>query len=149
MLALIWDLAICLFVFAAVNYGIKQTPDVYSAKYSNQMKTDSDNQRLKTIETSHQEIYLRKLRERVEKYIRENLVSIARANNAGSEGLIAEEVCFINDNRALIFYSGGKNNDRYLAEIIFGEDNDQVEINRFILKIKNEADYSGGLYGAD
>lgn len=144
MLAVIWNLAICLFVVAAFSYGMKNTPGIYAVKYSNQAKINAADQ-----ENLNQEIYLRKLREKVENYVRENIVSLSKANNAGEDGLAVENISFINDDRALIFYGGGVNNDRYLAEIVFGEDNGQVKIDRFILKVKNDTDYFGGLYGAD
>jgi hypothetical protein len=83
----------------------------------------------------------------VEPYIRNNIATLAGANNAGGSASIVDGVDFINLNRALIFYH--ENSDKYLAEVVFADPNSNVEIERFILKIKNDNDYSGGVYGAD
>ncbi|MDD4902564.1 MAG: hypothetical protein PHE24_05515 [Patescibacteria group bacterium] len=83
----------------------------------------------------------------VESYIRGNISALAEANHAGDSSATVDDVDFINVNRALIFYHGQA--DRYLAEVVFNDNNHQVNVERFILKIKNDTDYSGGVYGAD
>jgi hypothetical protein len=80
-------------------------------------------------------------------YIQNNIKTIAAANNAGDGGSTVDGVDIINVNRALVFYH--ENSDRYLAEMVFSDNGGQVKIDRFILKIKNDNDYSGGVYGQD
>jgi|WetSurMetagenome_2_1015567.scaffolds.fasta_scaffold364800_2 hypothetical protein len=83
----------------------------------------------------------------VESYINKNIAILAGANNAGGASSVVDSVDFINVNRALIFYH--ENTDRYLAEVVFKHNDDRAEIERFILKVKNDNDYSHGVYGAD
>jgi hypothetical protein len=91
--------------------------------------------------------YFNKIMNDVEVYARGNITKMAAANNAGDGGSQVDSVNFININRALIFYH--EKNDKYLAEVVFSDRNSRVNIERFILKIKNDNDYSRGVYGAD
>jgi len=91
--------------------------------------------------------YYNKMMNDVEVYTRKNITKLASANNAGDGGSQVDSVNFININRALIFYH--ENSDKYLAEVVFSDRNNKVNIERFILKIKNDNDYSRGVYGAD
>jgi hypothetical protein len=88
-----------------------------------------------------------KIMNEVESYLYRNIGPLAKANNAGNGESVVDGVDFINTNRALIFYH--ENNDKYLAEVVFDDKNDQAKIERFILKVKNDDDYSRGVYGAD
>jgi ABC-type glutathione transport system ATPase component len=81
----------------------------------------------------------------VDAYTRQNITALASANNDGGGGSTVDAVDFISINRALVFYH--ENSDKYLVEEVFKDDNHQVEIEKFILKIKNDTDYSGGVYG--
>ena len=72
----------------------------------------------------------------VEAYIRNNISAIASANNAGGADAAVDSVDFINVNRALIFYHTGA--DNYLAEVVFDDENGQINVERFILKVKND-----------
>ncbi len=83
----------------------------------------------------------------VEAYTRQNISTLAATNGAGDGSSAVDAVDFINVNRALIFYH--EQHDKYLAEVVFDDNNHQVNIERFILKIKNDNDYSRGVYGAD
>lgn len=80
-------------------------------------------------------------------YIQDNIKTIAAANNAGDGGSTVDSVNIINVNRALVFYH--ENSDKYLAEMVFSDNDGKVSINRFILKIKNDQDFSHGVYGQD
>jgi hypothetical protein len=91
--------------------------------------------------------YFNKTMNDVEAYAHGNISKLAAANNAGGGGAQVDSVNFINFNRALIFYH--ENSDKYLAEVVFSDRNERVNIERFILKIKNDSDYSRGVYGAD
>jgi hypothetical protein len=83
----------------------------------------------------------------VETYIYQNMGSLAQANSAGNGKSIVDGVDFINIDRALVFYH--ENTDKYLAEVVFNDNNNQAKIERFILKVKNDNDYSRGVYGTD
>lgn len=85
--------------------------------------------------------------DQVGNYIQDNIKTIAAANNAGDGGSTVDSVNIININRALVFYH--ENSDQYLAEMVFSDKDGKVSINRFILKIKNDQDFSHGVYGQD
>ena len=85
--------------------------------------------------------------DQVGNYIQDNIKIIAAANNAGDGGSTVDSVNIINVNRALVFYH--ENSDQYLAEMVFSDKDGKVSINRFILKIKNDQDFSRGVYGQD
>lgn len=148
MLIAVWLVVICMFAVAAFSYGMRQALSVCAEKVQNSEKIAYNKEYLASLQRTRQSIYLSKLFDRVEAYIRNNFVSIVEANNAGDSQAVAEDVCFINDNRALVFYKSD-DNDKYLAEVVFKEDSGQVKIDRFIVKVKNDIDYSGGVYGAD
>jgi hypothetical protein len=80
-------------------------------------------------------------------YINNNITVLAEKNEAGGASSTVDNVDFINVNRALVFYH--ENSDKYLAEVVFNDNNNQPNIERFILKIKNDNDYSNGVYGSD
>ncbi|MDD5527408.1 MAG: hypothetical protein PHO56_00305 [Patescibacteria group bacterium] len=88
-----------------------------------------------------------KIMDEAEAYIRQNIAALAKADNAGGGGSTVDSVDFINTNRALIFYH--ENSDNYLAEAVFNDNIGLVKVEKFILKVKNDTDYSGGVYGAD
>lgn len=147
-LASIWVFVILMFAVVTFNYGVKQATSFNVIKIANEIKTTPKSKEVADSPKVRQSIHFRESLDRIEKYIRNNLVSIAEANNAGDDKTVAEDINFIGENRALVSYrSDGE--DRYLAEVVFEEDNGQVKIDRFILKIKNDTDYSEGVYGAD
>jgi hypothetical protein len=98
------------------------------------------------VQTAVYNNYLRALDD-VDSYTRNNIAKLAAANNAGGSNSVVDAVDFINVNRALVFYH--ENTDQYLAEEVFKDNNHQVAIDRFILKVKNDTDYSHGVYGQD
>ena len=83
----------------------------------------------------------------VDAYTRNHIGDLALANNVGGTASTVDSVDFINYNRALVFYH--ENKDRYLSEEVFHDQGGRINVERFILKIKNDVDYSHGVYGAD
>jgi hypothetical protein len=148
-LALFWVAAVFIFIIAVFSYGTNIASGLLFANNSAPVNSEKSGQAVETVSVVPPKSNLDLIREKVEAYIVNNIVSLAGVNGAEAAGLEVEGVNFINDNRALIFYGGGENNDRYLAEVVFQVEVDPVKIERFILKIKNDMDYSGGVYGAD
>lgn len=147
LLAAIWILVILMFVVAVFSYGMRQAVSFYTVKTSNELKTVQERKAVGEPRDA-QEADFRKFVSDAESYIRSNFVSIARENNAGDDKTVVEDINFINVDRALVFYRSD-DKDRYLAELVFGNDNGRIKLDRFILKMKNDTDYSRGVYGAD
>jgi len=83
----------------------------------------------------------------VEDYTRQHIAALAPNNDAGDSSAVLDEIDFIGADRALVRYHD--NSDQYLAEEIFSDNNRQIDISRFILKVKDGVDFSGGSYGGN
>ena len=80
-----------------------------------------------------------------DEYIRKNIGLIAPDD---SSDLVIDDVCFIGENRALIFYRDQEK--RLISEVVMDLKVDgAVEISKVFLKVSGDQDYSQGVYGAD
>lgn len=78
-------------------------------------------------------------------YIRENMAKIAPAE---SVGVAIDNISFVNEDRALIFYHDQEKS--LISEVVMKlKDGGGVEIAKNYLKVSNGNDYSQGVYGAD
>jgi hypothetical protein len=143
-LATIWSLTVFLLVCTAFNYGIN------TASGRQTISNNYSPAKLSEIRRHAWSVFMEGLRNRVEFYLRENINALAKNNEDIESGeLVAGDINFIADNRTLVFFNDKDYGNHYLAEVVFDKSYYPVKIERFILKIKNDRDYSRGVYGAD
>jgi hypothetical protein len=80
-----------------------------------------------------------------EKYIKENISKIAPVEGVG---LNIDNICFISEDRVLVFYNN--QGEEIISEVVLNlGPGDVPEIVKVFLKVYGGQDYSGGVFGAD